>query len=197
MRVLATRSLRAGEFVHLSYGTMTNAQLLSQYGFVLPGNEHDEVEVQVSDILADAGQLHAVAGVHEWLWRESVAIRYSGIPHTDMAALAALAAAVAQGGAAAATHRTGGERVSAGARALAVRIIDSKMASLPNPAGPACHPTTSQHVAEIDGDAHIQVGTPSATRGMLAMQLCCEHALLLLHARSALDGQGIPVHTAA
>ena len=41
--VTAGRPYRKGEQVFLCYGSYTNLELLEHYGFLLPGNPHDEI----------------------------------------------------------------------------------------------------------------------------------------------------------
>ena len=54
--------MRSGEEVFNSYGSLSNANLLKQYGFVEPNNPYDTVSLNVSLVLATAQQWCAQHG---------------------------------------------------------------------------------------------------------------------------------------
>ncbi|KAL4423246.1 hypothetical protein ABPG77_000038 [Micractinium sp. CCAP 211/92] len=61
MQMVALRELRAGEDVLISYGSLSNDFLLLDYGFLIPGNPYDTVQLRFDRGLVEAAK--AVAGV--------------------------------------------------------------------------------------------------------------------------------------
>lgn len=53
---MASRDLSPGEMLTISYGKLSNCELLLDYGFTLPDNPHDRFEFLLSDDLIRASQ---------------------------------------------------------------------------------------------------------------------------------------------
>lgn len=53
---MAGRALSPGEMLTISYGNLTNSELLLDYGFTLPDNPHDRFDFSLSDDLIRASQ---------------------------------------------------------------------------------------------------------------------------------------------
>uniref|UniRef100_A0A1D2A541 Rubisco LSMT substrate-binding domain-containing protein n=1 Tax=Auxenochlorella protothecoides TaxID=3075 RepID=A0A1D2A541_AUXPR len=54
--LVAARQLRAGEEVSLNYGPLSNDDLFLDYGFIVPGNPHDDVQLQFDLSLIEAAR---------------------------------------------------------------------------------------------------------------------------------------------
>lgn len=60
--VLAENSLQAGTDIFLSYGSLSNDVLLLDYGFIVPQNPYDHVELKYDNMLLEAA--HVAASAH-------------------------------------------------------------------------------------------------------------------------------------
>lgn len=54
-QVVAAKDIQKGESLVLDYGPLSNEMLLLDYGFVVPRNLHDRVELRFNCQLLDAG----------------------------------------------------------------------------------------------------------------------------------------------
>lgn len=68
VQVIAASDLEAGSEIHNTYGELGNAELVSKYGFALPDNPFDALELDKQD-LVDAARLHMRKSLSERCFR--------------------------------------------------------------------------------------------------------------------------------
>ncbi|GLJ51840.1 hypothetical protein SUGI_1101270 [Cryptomeria japonica] len=59
VKVVAEEKIEEGESILLNYGSLTNDLLLLDYGFIVPENQHDYVELKYDELLLDAAAITA------------------------------------------------------------------------------------------------------------------------------------------
>lgn len=80
MQVVAERDLERGESLVLDYGSLSNDILLLDYGFVIPDNPHDRVELRFDGHLLDAacfaaGVMSSSSFTEPAAWQQAVLLQ--------------------------------------------------------------------------------------------------------------------------